>query len=131
MTATEDTRNQATATIHCAIDRLLGEAAHQLHAAVQADVNAQARVADLEAVIERLRKEVGILACERDQHHLYEERRAEWIRAERAEAECERLRTGIALARAYKAAVDGPNGVADAEAALFAWLEEIDHVDCK
>lgn len=54
-----------------------------------------------------------------------EERRVEWQRAERAEAEYEQLSAGIALACAYKTAVEKLDGVADAEAALFAWLGEV------
>lgn len=55
---TVDERNQATATLHCAIDRVLGEAARQLHAAVQADVNAQALAEHWKGVADRQRIEI-------------------------------------------------------------------------
>lgn len=111
--------------------RLLTDVRGALGAVEDADLAEEAK--RICSALFSAREQTGALTreCQRlqgESEGRLEQRRLEWIRAERAESACERLRVGIALARVYKAAVDGLNGAADAEAALFAWLEEVEHV---
>lgn len=139
--------------------RLLTDVRAALDAEEDADLPEAARA----LVAENEDRRTALVQCS-------EERRAEWTRAERAEAEiAEATKSALALSqgqqntlakltlieqaaihvrerldraesqrdrilaavRAYKAAVDAQSGVADAQAALFAVLEEVEHADCK
>lgn len=122
---TADKRRQYSAAVHTKLRSIFEAAEQQAHDAIQADDNAQARVVDLEAVIERLRREPDDLRAANRAYartladvraalgavddadlaeaaralvaenegwrkaleQVGEERRAEWIRAERAEAD--------------------------------------------
>lgn len=156
MTATDE-RRQQSATLHNKLRGIFQDAERLAHDAVQADDNTQARVVDLEATIDSLRKKLDIAACECEQHRAYTEQleteRSDLRESNRAYARtltAVRAALGaiedadlvvsvralvaeysamLAAIRAYKAAVDGMDvrGVACTKAALLAVLEEMEH----
>lgn len=87
-----------------------------VRAALDAEEDADLPEAARSLVAENEGRRTALVQCS-------EERRAEWTRAERAESQRDRI---LALVRAYKAAVDVQSGVADAQAALFRVLVEME-----